>query len=115
MKPNISYLLFAYALFAFTILVVKKSIHTPEYKQLCGLLIEARQQAELLQTDLAKKLKKPQSFVSRVEAGQRRLDVFEFLTYARILGLDPYETLQSIERTKLAKEAASANRRKKTT
>lgn len=79
---------------------MKKTIILPEYKYLCVLLVEARQKAGLLQAQLAKKLRKPQSFVSKVETAERVLDLFEFLTYARALDLDPYETLKTVEQTK---------------
>jgi len=93
---------------------VKKTIHIPEYKQLIALLIEARHAAGLLQTDLAKKLRKPQSFVSRVEAIQRRLDVCEFLVYARALGVDPYTLLHTMEeQTQPTKDTSKRRSHKK--
>jgi len=94
---------------------VKKTISIPEYKNLCKLLTEARQQAQLLQIDLAKKLKKPQSFVSRVEAGQRRLDIFEFLFYTRAINLDPYQLLRSMEELQETNRSNKLSARKKTT
>lgn len=56
-----------------------KSIFTDQYDRLCALLIKARIDAGLSQTELAKCLKRPQSFVSKYETKQRRLDVVEFL------------------------------------
>ncbi len=91
---------------------MKKTIALPAYKQFCTLLVEARQKAGILQADLAKKLRKPQSFISRVEAGQRRLDIFEYLTYLRAIGLDPYDVLQTIDRTKPVKESKTSRNRK---
>jgi transcriptional regulator with XRE-family HTH domain len=52
-------------------------------------LIEAREAADLTQTQLAKQLGRTQSFVSNYERGQRRLDVPEFIEIAQGLGLDP--------------------------
>ena len=49
------------------------------------LLVEARRDAGLTQVALAKKLGRPQSFVSKFERGERRLDVTEFLDVARAL------------------------------
>jgi transcriptional regulator with XRE-family HTH domain len=53
------------------------------------LLIDARTAKGLKQSDLAKLLGRPQSFVSNVERGQRRLGVVEFIDFAHALDLDP--------------------------
>lgn len=45
------------------------------------------------QIELAQKLNKPQSFVSKFECGERRLDVIEFLTIMDALGVDPLAVL----------------------
>ena len=70
------------------------SIHTEEYDRFRALLIDARKKAGLSQADLAKKLTKPQSFVSKFERGERRLDVIEFRSVAQALGLDPIQLLR---------------------
>ncbi|MEA3053411.1 MAG: hypothetical protein QOG72_2314 [Sphingomonadales bacterium] len=51
-------------------------------------LSEARRALGLRQVDLADQLGRPQSFVSNYERGDRRLEVSEFITIARVLGLD---------------------------
>jgi ribosome-binding protein aMBF1 (putative translation factor) len=51
-------------------------------------LLEARRARGLRQCDLAERLGRPQSFVSNYERGERRLEVSEFITIARVLGLD---------------------------
>jgi len=51
--------------------------------------VGARKAAGLTQHALARRLKKPQSFVAKYEGGERRLDVVEFVTIARALGADP--------------------------
>lgn len=56
---------------------MRKSIHTEDQKQLQFLLRELRLEKELRQEDLAKRLGTPQSFVSKYEAGERRLDLLE--------------------------------------
>lgn len=66
-----------------------RSIFSTEYKQFVRQLIAARKNADLTQQDIATALKKPQSFVSKYERAERRLDVVEFLGIARIIGLDP--------------------------
>jgi len=54
----------------------------------CLLLTIARERSGLTQAQVAKKLKKPQSYVSKYERGERRLDFSEFLEIAEILGID---------------------------
>ena len=55
------------------------------------MLVEAREKAGLTQRGLAARLKRPHSFVGRIEAGERRIDVVEFIEIARVLDLDPTE------------------------
>lgn len=59
--------------------------HTDRYKQLCGRLLDGRKKAGLTQEELARKLGKPQSYVSKFESGERRLDVIELLDVAGAL------------------------------
>ena len=49
----------------------------------------ARQRAGLSQADLAKRLRRPQTFVSKYELGERRLDVVEFAAAAMAIGVNP--------------------------
>lgn len=63
--------------------------HDPRYKQLVGKLKAGRMSLGLTQEALAARLKRHQQFVSRYEAGERRLDVVEFCDVARALSLDP--------------------------
>jgi transcriptional regulator with XRE-family HTH domain len=75
---------------------VTKSVFTTRYDRFRHLLIEARRNSALTQVDLANRLSRPQSFVSKFERGERRLDVIEFLDIAEALGIDPYEFLAKI-------------------
>jgi transcriptional regulator with XRE-family HTH domain len=59
-------------------------------------LVEARKKAGSSQAQLAAKLSRPQSFVSKYERGERRLDVIEFRTVAEALGLDPLRLLRRL-------------------
>jgi transcriptional regulator with XRE-family HTH domain len=58
------------------------------YQKLCELLIAARRASGLTQLQVAECLKRPQSFVSKYENAERRLDVVEFLEVTRCLGID---------------------------
>jgi transcriptional regulator with XRE-family HTH domain len=66
------------------------------YKVVGGCLAAARKRAELTQQDLARKLGKPQSFVSDYERGQRRVDLLELLRIAEALGANPVVLLAEI-------------------
>ena len=57
-----------------------------EYSQFLELLKQARKDAQLTQTEAAKKLGKHQSFVAKCESGERRVDVIELACFARIYG-----------------------------
>jgi transcriptional regulator with XRE-family HTH domain len=63
----------------------------PAHDALLGALIDARTSCGMTQTALASALGKPQSFVAKVEAGERRLDVVEFMAIADAIGVDRLE------------------------
>lgn len=79
---------------------MEKSLKSAEYARLIGLLVATRHQAGIRQQTLAKKLRKPQSFVAKYEGGERRLDVIEFITIAEALGADPLRLLRQFLRSK---------------
>jgi len=58
------------------------TIRTKEYADFVGKLREARLEAGLRQIDVAKKLKRTQSYVSRVKVGEQRLDILELKKFA---------------------------------
>ncbi len=74
---------------------MRKSIRSPDERQFRALLREARQGAGLTQRDLALRLGKPR-FVAKYEAGERRLDVLEFLAVARAIGTDPIALMRKL-------------------
>ena len=59
-------------------------------QQLCAV----RRQAGITQSELATRLDRPQSYVSKFERGERRLDVIEFGDVAKALGIDPVRFLR---------------------
>lgn len=64
------------------------SLHSPNYQIFRALLIEARETSGMTQVQVAEQLKKPQSFISKYERGERRLDFTEFLEISTILEID---------------------------
>lgn len=64
------------------------------YIRLNKLLVDARKEAGFTQADVATRLKRPQSFVSKYERGERRLDLVEFREVAQALQVDPIRFLR---------------------
>lgn len=75
---------------------VAKTLGTEKHRRLIALLIEKREASGLTQVDLADRLGEYQSFVARLESGQRRVDVVEFLELAEILNFDPCDALRRL-------------------
>ncbi|MCX7112978.1 MAG: helix-turn-helix transcriptional regulator [Proteobacteria bacterium] len=74
-----------------------KSVNSDEYQNFLDCLISARKEADVTQQELANRLGKPQSFVSKYENRERRLDVVEFLQIARTLEVNPSDLLKKME------------------
>lgn len=67
------------------------------YTRLRDVLIEARRVKNLTQVEVANRLGKPQSFVSKYESGERRLDVIEFMEVCKALGANPLSIIRDLE------------------
>ena len=67
---------------------------TRAYEALTAVLKRTRKHCGLTQMALAARLDKPQSYVSKYESGERRLDVIEFLTIAQKMEVDPIALLR---------------------
>ncbi len=72
------------------------SISNPKYKKFQKLLTKYRKEQGVTQTRLAECLGHPQSFVSKYENGERRLDLIEFLDIAAALEIDPLSFIQEL-------------------
>lgn len=64
-----------------------KSIYSARYRALKALLKAVRREKRLTQAQLAARLGVPQSTVSKVELGERRLDIIELWTWCEVLGV----------------------------
>jgi transcriptional regulator with XRE-family HTH domain len=63
-----------------------RTIYTPKHRRIVTLLRAIRREAGLRQVDVARRLGRPQSFVSKYESGQRRLDLVELVAICEALG-----------------------------
>ncbi|OKH39609.1 hypothetical protein NIES2119_04860 [[Phormidium ambiguum] IAM M-71] len=72
------------------------SIFSEQYGRFRELLTQYRQARSITQAQLAEALKRPQSFVSKYESGERRLDLIELLEISAALQFDPCELIRSI-------------------
>lgn len=78
-----------------------KSVHTARHKLFCESLKRVRKLTGLTQQEVAKRLGEHQSFVSRYETGERRLDIVEYIEVCAAIGVDPAVHLRSFERPTL--------------
>ncbi len=63
---------------------MEKSIYSEKYKKVIEQLKIARLEADLKQEEVAEKLNKPQSYISKIERGDRRVDIAELDEIAKI-------------------------------
>lgn len=70
------------------------ALHRRQYQIFQALLVEARERAAMTQMAVAKKLSRPQSFVSKYERGERRLDLTEFIEIADVIGINISEFMR---------------------
>jgi transcriptional regulator with XRE-family HTH domain len=80
---------------------VPKSVYTAAYRQLTKMLVKARTEAELTQAELAEAIGWQQTDISKVERGERRIDVIEFLQFAKVLDIDAQEFMRELQGTRL--------------
>jgi transcriptional regulator with XRE-family HTH domain len=75
-----------------------KSLRSREHRCVIAVLVATRKASGLTQQQLAARLRKPQSYISKYETGERRLDVPEFIRVARCLNADPAALIAQIAR-----------------
>lgn len=77
-----------------------KTLNSPRHKALCAYLIGQREAAGLTQQQVAEAIGRYQSFVARVESGQKVLDVVELLDFAEVIGFNPRDAVSELLRFK---------------
>ncbi|MGA4196592.1 helix-turn-helix domain-containing protein [Ralstonia nicotianae] len=90
---------------------MEKSIYAEEYRLFLAALRAARESAGLTQVEVASRLNETQSFVSKCERGERRLDVIELRNWCIALGTTIGEFITSLE--KAHRRTAASKERKK--
>ncbi len=63
---------------------MKKTIYSQEHKYLVEQLRKAREAAGFDQMEVAKRLGRTQSYISKIESGQRRIDLVQLKEFAKI-------------------------------
>ncbi len=77
-----------------------KSVFSKRYDRFRSLLVERRKKVELSQVELAEKLKTRQTFISKCELGERRVDIVEMMEFAEALNFDPHEIIDELLKVK---------------
>ena len=73
--------------------------HTYGYRRLRQFLRQWREEANLTQRQLGKKIRKPHTFVHKCEVGSRRVDPLELIAWCRACGVSPSRAIARIERS----------------
>ncbi|WP_267330514.1 MULTISPECIES: helix-turn-helix domain-containing protein [unclassified Gilliamella] len=73
------------------------SIYLEQYRLVIHTLKEVRIKQNITQEKLAQALNRPQSFIAKVESGERQLDVVEFVHIARLLSINPETVVKKIK------------------
>lgn len=76
-----------------------KTLGSRRHRKLIDLLIAKREAANMTQSQLAAALGEYQSFVARLESGERRVDVVEFIKISEILGVEAAAVLRQVAAT----------------
>ncbi|HEL4163750.1 helix-turn-helix domain-containing protein [Xanthomonas campestris pv. uppalii] len=90
-----------------------QSTHNSDYQLLLAVLKAARKRAGVSQVDLASRLGNTQTFVSKCERGERRIDAVELVEFAEALGIAPQNLLAEYLDLRGGKSSAKARKGKK--
>jgi transcriptional regulator with XRE-family HTH domain len=88
-----------------------KSIHSHEYAAALKLLREIRENAGISQIELAAKIGETQTFVSKCERGERRVDLIELRTFCTALGVPLRQFVDRLEKALRRKHSQNAGTR----
>ena len=74
------------------------ALHSPIYARFRVLIVQSRKDAGITQAELSERLGRPQSFVSKYEGGERRLDVIEFIQVCDALKVNPQTIISALRK-----------------
>jgi transcriptional regulator with XRE-family HTH domain len=72
-------------------------VSSTAYRAAINVIIAARHESGLSQKAIAEALGKPPSLIAKIELGERRLDLVEFIAIARAVGVMPSELFERVE------------------
>jgi len=78
---------------------MEKTIYSQEYKDLREWLINKRHDKKLTQRDVGKLLNITHSWIGKIEQGERRIDLIEYVRICNVLGVDPHEGVNLVIET----------------
>lgn len=76
---------------------MEKTINSAEYVRFLNLLRQRRKQAGLTQEELARRLGATQSFISKCESGERRIDIVELRAFCKAMGISLVQFVETLE------------------
>lgn len=71
----------------------QESLRNPDYHLLVGLLSEAWERSELSESEICRRLGRPNNYLNKIEKGLRRIDVAETFQLCGVIGVDPMKLL----------------------
>ena len=77
---------------------MEKTLFSKGYSLLLRRLRTAREEAGLTQIDLAERLRETQSFVSKCERGERRLDLLEVRIFCKAIGISFVDFVKKLDK-----------------
>jgi len=77
---------------------MSRVIGSARHEALRAFIVEKRLKAGLRQVDVAKRLKRYQSYVTHIETGQKEIGFLELLDLAEVIGFDPQEAIRALKR-----------------
>jgi len=78
-------------------MAIRRSLHSREYAKFLRVLKRMREEAGVTQVELAKRLRNTQTYVSKCERGQRRVDIIELRQFCKALGIDVPQFLKLLD------------------